>query len=117
MMAAFGAVVQHFITFPGFDSVPRGIGALFSVQGFLGMAALTYAASILETKVWKQEDGKEIGDFGDPLKLGTLGFGEYNEETRNKEINNGRFAMIAIMGILVAENETGLDAVEQIFGV
>ena len=35
-----------------------------------------------------QDPNKEAGDFGDPL-----GLGQYNEEFRNKEINNGRFAM------------------------
>eukprot|EP00438_Fugacium_kawagutii_P028182 Skav233621 [mRNA] locus=scaffold109:327166:333386:+ [translate_table: standard] len=35
-----------------------------------------------------EDPNKEAGDFGDPL-----GLGQYNEEFRNKEINNGRFAM------------------------
>ena len=29
----------------------------------------------------------------------------------------GRFAMFAAIGIIAAENETGLDAVEQILGI
>ena len=31
----------------------------------------------------------------------------YDDEWRNKELNNGRFAMFAAMGIILAENETG----------
>lgn len=32
----------------------------------------------------------------------------YDDEWRNREVNNGRFAMFAAMGIIVAENETGM---------
>ena len=31
----------------------------------------------------------------------------YDTEWRNREINNGRFAMFAAIGIIAAENETG----------
>ena len=33
---------------------------------------------------------------------------------RNRELNNGRFAMVAITGIVVAELVTGKDAVQQL---
>jgi len=33
---------------------------------------------------------------------------------RNRELNNGRFAMFAIMGIIAAELVTGKDAVQQL---
>ncbi|CAE7805256.1 FCPF [Symbiodinium sp. CCMP2456] len=42
----------------------------------------------MELGVWTQDPSKEAGDFGDPL-----GLGQYNEDMRAKEINNGRFAM------------------------
>ena len=38
------------------------------------------------------------------------------KEMREREINNGRFAMFAAIGIIVAELYTGKDAIEQ-FGL
>lgn len=111
MMAALGAVTQHWIKFPGFDTVPSGIYAVATPPGTYGLVALIAASGALELTIGAQDPTKEPGDFGDPV-----GFGQYDEEWRNREINNGRFAMIAIMGIIVAELMTGRDGVEQIFG-
>lgn len=36
------------------------------------------------------------------------------QDMRNRELNNGRFAMVAITGIVVAELVTGKDAVQQL---
>eukprot|EP00435_Cladocopium_sp_Y103_P018368 s2503_g4.t1 len=111
MMAALGAVAQHYIKFPGFDSVPAGVGfaALFLLSGAMELAVWTQATRCSAVgsgwqdfyqQNWKrlrrQDPNKEAGDFGDPL-----GLGQYNEEFRNKarslnlslELNNGRFAM------------------------
>ncbi|CAE6924283.1 Cdk2 [Symbiodinium natans] len=117
MMAAAGAVFQHFVTFPGFGGVPRGIEAITSGLGGLGFLVLIGLAGYLETGAFEEQDGKEPGDFGDPLGLVEKNVGQYDTEWRNREINNGRFAMFAAIGIIAAENETGLDAVEQIIGV
>merc|ERR1712039_670305 len=65
----------------------------------------------LELAVWTQDPKKEPGNFGDPL-----GLGMYDEEMRNKEINNGRFAMFAALGIIAADLATGKDAMQQ-FGL
>ena len=51
---------------------------------------------------------KEPGNFGDPMN-----FNQYTKEMREREINNGRFAMFAAIGIIAAEMYTGKDAVEQ----
>jgi len=117
MMAAAGAVVQHFITFPGFGDVSRGMGAMFEFPANLGFLLLLAGIAALELNILVEEEGKEPGDFNDPAGLLNTPWGEYDMAMRNKELNNGRFAMIASMGIIVAENDTGLDAVEQLFGL
>ncbi|CAL1159256.1 unnamed protein product [Cladocopium goreaui] len=108
MMAALGAVAQHYIKFPGFETVPAGIGAVTTPPGTYGFAALFLLSGAMELAVWTQDPNKEAGDFGDPL-----GLGQYNEEFRNKEINNGRFAMFAAIGIISADLLTGKDAIQQ----
>merc|ERR1712108_130265 len=50
--------------------------------------------------------GREPGNYGDPF-----GVRMYDDEMRNKEINNGRFAMICVLGIFAAELATGKDAI------
>jgi len=111
MMAAVGAVAQHYVKFPGFENVPAGMGAVTTEPGNLGFAALFLVSGALELGVWVQSPDREPGNFGDPL-----GVNQYNEEMRLKELNNGRFAMFAAAGIISADLYTGLDAVEQ-FGL
>lgn len=108
MMAALGAVAQHYIKFPGFETVPAGIGAVITPPGTFGFVALFALAGVLELAVWTQDPAKEAGDFGDPV-----GLGMYDEEMRAKEINNGRFAMFAALGIISADLLTGKDAIQQ----
>ncbi|CAK9051926.1 Fucoxanthin-chlorophyll a-c binding protein B [Durusdinium trenchii] len=120
MMAAVGAVAQHYVKFPGFESVPSGLAASITGPGSYGFVALFALAGILELGAWTEGDNKEPGNFGDPL-----GFSQYNQEWRvakqhlgiwEREINNGRFAMFAAIGIIAAELYTGKDAIEQ-FGL
>ena len=108
MMAALGAVVQHFVKFPGFEGVPSGLGAANTAPGSYGFVALFAVAGALELGPWSESEGKAPGDFGDPV-----GLNQYNEDTRNRELNNGRFAMFAAIGIIAAELYTGKDAIEQ----
>jgi len=109
MLAAVGAVSQHYIRFPGYEKVPSGLGALTSYPSNYGFAALLLLAGVMEFSVWAENPNEEPGDFGDPF-----GLGMYDTDMRNREINNGRFAMFAIIGILAAELYTGKDAVQQI---
>merc|ERR1719471_1636181 len=110
-MAALGFVIQHYVKFPGFEKVPACLSAVTTEPGSYGFAALFLISGALELAVWTQDDKKEPGNFGDPL-----GLGQYDDEMRNKELNNGRFAMFAALGIDVADLLTGKDAVQQ-FGL
>jgi light-harvesting complex I chlorophyll a/b binding protein 1 len=109
MMAALGAVAQHSIKFPGFEAVPGGMGAVTAAPGTYGFVALFLVSGALELLVWKEEAGKEAGDFGDPA-----GLGQYTPEMRLKELNNGRFAMFAAVGIIAADLATSKDALQQL---
>ena len=71
------------------------------------MPLLLLFAAILEG-AWREEPSKEPGNFGDPF-----GLNMYTEDMRSKEINNGRMAMISMLGIFAAEVATGKDAIEQ----
>eukprot|EP00434_Breviolum_minutum_P041840 symbB.v1.2.037223.t1/scaffold5435.1/size40275/6 len=54
MMAALGAVAQHYIKFPGFESVPAGMGAVTTAPGTYGFAALFLLSGAMELAVWTQ---------------------------------------------------------------
>lgn len=109
MLASLGAVAQPFIKFPGFETVPSGIGAVSTPPGSYGFVVLFVLSGVLELAVWTQDPSKEAGDFGDPL-----GLGMYDMDMRSKELNNGRFAMFAAMGIIAAEALTGKGALQQL---
>merc|ERR1719277_1729865 len=108
MMASVGAVVQHYVQFPGFKDVPTGLSAVNTAPGSYGGVLLFAVAGALELSLWKEKSNVEPGNYGDPL-----GFDQYTEDVRNRELNNGRFAMFAALGIIAAELLTGKDAVEQ----
>ena len=113
MMASVGAVIQHFVQFPGFEGVPKGLGAVTTGAGTFGFAALVVISGVLEMFVWKDDENKEVGDYGNPLSLGIpLG---WSDDMRERELNNGRAAMFAAVGIIAAELATGKDAVEQFY--
>eukprot|EP00929_Paragymnodinium_shiwhaense_P073209 TRINITY_DN3724_c0_g1_i5.p1 TRINITY_DN3724_c0_g1~~TRINITY_DN3724_c0_g1_i5.p1 ORF type:complete len:265 (+),score=82.07 TRINITY_DN3724_c0_g1_i5:240-1034(+) len=113
MMAAVGAVIQHYSKFPGFAKVPAGLGALTTMQGSVGFAVLVALSGALELMFWKDDNPKkEPGNYGNPFSLG-IPIG-WNSDMRNFEINNGRMAMFSAMGIIAAELATGKDAVEQL---
>ncbi|CAE8589534.1 unnamed protein product [Polarella glacialis] len=109
MMAALGAVVQHYVKFPGFESVPTGLGAVTTAPGTYGFAALFLVSGVLELAIWTQDDKKEPGNFGDPA-----GLNMYNPEMRQKEINNGRMGMFSAIGIIGAEVLSGKDGMNQL---
>jgi len=108
MMAALGAVGQHFMVASTAPGVPAGLSAVTTPPGTYGFAALFVISGALEFTLFKQEDKKEPGNFGDPLN-----FGDYSVDSRNRELNNGRFAMFSAIGIIFAELLTGKDAIQQ----
>jgi len=110
MMASIGLVGQHFIKFPGFEKTPAGLGALGTGEGIFGFVGIFLLSAVLEL-AWREKEGAEPGNFGDPF-----GLNMYNEEMRMKEISNGRMAMISVLGIFAAEIATGKDAIQQ-FGL
>jgi len=117
MMAAVGAVIQAAFPFPGFQNVPKGMGALFNEKSTFGVGLLVLISGALELLVWKDDPKKgvnSIGDYGNPFQLG-MGepLGEA-EGMKNRELNNGRAAMFAALGIVVADLATGKDALQQL---
>mmetsp|Transcript_131421 Transcript_131421/g.185391 ORF Transcript_131421/g.185391 Transcript_131421/m.185391 type:complete len:295 (-) Transcript_131421:349-1233(-) len=116
MMAAAGAVVQHYVKLPFLKDVPSGVTALQTTKGLLAAGVLFAACGYVETKVWKQDEAKEPGNFGDPAGWSQtgLGAGAYSKTMRERELNNGRFAMFAIVGIIAGEVVSGKDAIEQL---
>merc|ERR1719379_1927744 len=117
MMAAVGAVIQCPFQLPGFENAPRGLGALTTTGGQIGFAAIVVLSGVLELLFWKDDSSKgvaSIGDYGNPFQVfGGEPIGE-NADMKNRELNNGRAAMIAILGIIVAELATGKDACAQL---
>jgi hypothetical protein len=109
MMASIGAVGQHFIKFPWAENVHGTFGVLSTGVGTLGMFGIFCVCSIVEL-AWREDpNSRWAGDYGDPF-----GVKMFDDETRNKEIQNGRMAMISVLGIWAAELATGKDAIEQL---
>merc|ERR1712039_874922 len=100
--------VQHFVKFPFAESAKGTFAAVFSEDAALGLPLLLLTAAALEG-AWREDASKEPGNFGDPL-----GLNMYSDEMRSKELNNGRMAMIIVLGIFAAEVATSKDAMEQL---
>ena len=110
MMASIGLVAQHFLKFPSFEKAPAGFSIMGTGEGVLGFFGIFLLCAPLELW-WRENPEKEPGNYGDPF-----GVQMYNDEMRMKELNNGRMAMISVLGIFAAEMATGKDAMQQ-FGL
>ena len=105
MMASIGLVAQHYWKLPGFENLPSGFSVLGTQEGLLGLFALFLVSGCLENS-WREDPNgaKEPGNFGDPF-----GLQMYTQDMRMKELNNGRMAMISVLGIFAAEMVSGKD--------
>jgi len=116
MMAAIGLTLAHGSKFPWIETgTPAGLAALQDPAAAQAFGFLFLTAGFYELSFWTESESRAPGDFGDPAgwttTFGGLGF---NDELRNREINNGRFSMFAVIGILVAEQWTSMDGVDQV---
>jgi len=106
-------VTQAGIRLPGdidysgtsFESIPAGFGALSAIPQ-AGLIQLVAFVGFLELFVMKDITGGEfVGDFrNDSLDFGWDTFDEETKlQKRGVELNNGRAAMMGILGLMVHE--------------
>lgn len=122
MMATGGALVQPFLKFPGFENVPSGMGAVTTPPGTFGLMLLVAISGALEIYLQKNPVREEFSlnlrvedDFQSNKVMYFIGDDFLaNPDFFERELNNGRFAMFAAIGIISAELVSGKNAWQQL---
>mmetsp|Transcript_135367 Transcript_135367/g.432152 ORF Transcript_135367/g.432152 Transcript_135367/m.432152 type:complete len:124 (+) Transcript_135367:825-1196(+) len=96
-MSGHSRLVNERDWIPAIMGLPRAWGPRLPRAG---------ACSFLELGPWVDGFAKEPGNFGDPADLGK-DTGSYDADIQTKELNNGRLAMLATMGVIAVELVTG----------
>jgi len=123
-MAAVVGMLFHNadIEFPGylskelgirFADIPNGMNGLFSVP-IAGISQIVFAIGVVELAIWPASDysGDYGTGYGRPFVPNVLE-GDELKYKLDMEINQGRAAMMGIMGALVGEAVTGQTLAEQ----
>merc|ERR1719145_118845 len=117
------AFIGHLVTalgvrFPGyisssaelkFEDIPAGLGALSAVPT-LGLLQIFLFCGVLEFSIWKQDEESFPGDFSaSDVPVGWVKEFSDSEkyDLRAKELNQGRAAMMGILGLMVHEYHFG----------
>merc|ERR1712232_1418721 len=120
MLACIGYIVPEFVRFPGylspsadlkFEDMPNGLAAAFKMP-FVGWSQIIAFAGFVEVTNLTTETRKNAGDYENFGAFG-IPFGKGIEDAAKKEksllaeINNGRLAMVAIIGMFFQDGLTG----------
>lgn len=124
-MAAVVGMLFHNanIEFPGylskemgirFSDIPDGMNGLFAVP-LAGISQIVFAIGVVELAIWPASDysGDYGTGYGRPFVPNVLE-GDELKYKLDLEINQGRAAMMGIMGALVGEAVTGQTLAEQV---
>jgi light-harvesting complex I chlorophyll a/b binding protein 1 len=95
-----------------FDDIPGGIAALGVVPG-AGWLQIIALVGIHELTVAKQDYTKEPGEINTFLGFKPDDLATFKEK-QLKELKNGRLAMIAVLGELMAQQVSGMGTYEQL---
>jgi hypothetical protein len=121
-LAFLGQIVTRYgIHLPGdidysghsFDSYPNGLAAVFGPDAIPQAGLLQIVAFVGALELFVMKDVTGEGEFPGDFRNGALDFGwdSFDEETkltkRGVELNNGRAAMMGILGLMVHEKLGG----------